>query len=204
MKHACGDSCSCKSPPLDPYLENIRVLWRAPTEYDAAKHGPPYLPKASNTKTASDEPPEMSALLVLLAYLQTASLVHQTHHWSTKGGLFYGDHLLFERLYTESQDFIDQVAERAVGSGAEAKIVALDLLKQMMVNLQVLPSSDMVGLSLCVEQECLRLISTVLQRLEGESQLTPGISNLLEGLADKHESFVYLLNQRNGGYKYDR
>lgn len=226
--------------------ESKRVVWHTPTEYNALRHGPPYLPrtpyepvKLSSIQKAevrafvknASEPGSLlaqedagSPLVTLLAVLQAAALVHQTHHWGTRGHAFYADHLLFERIYNESLEFIDQVAERAVGLGlnrpnGQPDISALDQLETMIlvikgtVNLTTHPE-DMVNVSLGMELRCLSSIDVTLQAMQkhvttfGRDKTEPshGTVNLLEGIADKHETFVYLLQQRGTPvkYSYDR
>ena len=36
---------------------------------------------------------------IFLDLLRALSLLHHTHHWQTMGSQFYGDHLLYQRLY---------------------------------------------------------------------------------------------------------
>ncbi len=150
----------------------------------------------------------------ILATLQAAALVHQTNHWSVRGNTFYGDHLLFQRLYSESQEFVDQIAERAIGSGEVAWIDAVALSQATTAMMKFFASSpsfselevsDRVSVSLAAEFFVLGELKHTIERYESEGRLTPGISNLLEGVADKHESFVYLLKQSSqNGYNYDR
>lgn len=212
-----------------------RVIWHTPTEYDALKHGPPYLPgvtyepvKLSSTERAEvrtfvkkaaevaihpegllagDVPP----LELLLACLQALAMLHQSHHWSTRGASFYADHLLFERLYNESLESIDQVAERAVGLQQPPSISAYHQVQHIHAYLQAFgfatTAGEMVGVSLSAETAGLAVLNNVMDSLESQGQLSHGVSNLLEGVADKHESFVYLLRQRAQAvfaYAYDR
>jgi len=64
----------------------------------------------------------------------------------------------------------------------------------------------MVQSSLTGEMLCLEHIEKFLNNLKETDRLTSGLSNLLEGMADKHETFVYLLRQRSQepGYSYNR
>jgi DNA-binding ferritin-like protein len=217
-----------KTAENDAIQEGIRVVWHSPTEYDALTHGPPYLPSRKYEPvvlTATERQSvrafakqasvaAVSSYPALLGLLQAASLIHQTHHWSCRGLSFYSDHLLFERIYNESQEGIDQLAERAVGQGMPLAISAntqATMLQQIVTRLgdDPLDVTQMVQKSLSIETMCLKAISSVLEMLEGSGQLTPGTSNLLEGLSDTHETFVYLLKQRAqtvtaGSYTYRR
>lgn len=211
--------------------ESIQVVWHDPTSYQPLRHGPPYLPEGSYdaVKLSSDDRKEIrrkaktaSALIApeipgfqasplpsLLAALQAASLLHQMHHWMCKGPTFFADHGLFERLYNESLEGIDQLAEKAVGKGVVLTVG--DQVNNMAVYEGIFckDSPDMVARSLKAEYVCLEMIHLCLGDLDAQKRLTPGLSNLLEGLADKHEAFVYLLQQREAApqvtpYDYDR
>lgn len=213
--------------------ETSRVLWHTPTEYDALRHGPPYLPgmpykpivlsssERSSVKAFAKHAKiviaEGSTLGALLGALQGAALLHQSHHWSTRGRDFFADHLLFERLYNESLEFIDQVAERLIGLGGpviQANVQAGLVLSFVQRCGLARTPDEMVSTSLRGELAILTLVDQVLTTFERSNTLTHGTSNLLEGVADKHESFVYLLQQRGNPetlpapsaaiYSYDR
>ena len=63
--------------------------------------------------------PQLSVILVNLRFL---ALVHQTNHWVAKGDAFYGDHLLFSRLYDTVNGEVDSIAEKAVGVGTDRSV----------------------------------------------------------------------------------
>jgi DNA-binding ferritin-like protein len=193
------------------------VIWHTPTEYNPYRDGPPYLPMRPFDRTAADAAPAIhpgppSPLHLVLAGLQALAALHQTHHWSTRGTAYYADHLMFERLYNDSLEFIDQVAERAVGIGDPAAIFALHQIKHQYQLLEVFgiatTPDEMVEVSLKAETSFLEMLDQTIANMEVEGSMTHGISNLLEGVADGHEVFVYLLRQRaqtgGGSYSYDR
>ena len=205
--------------------DSIHALWVDPLAFEPSENGAPYLPE-SRAKTASMEGGVLVSLLatmpagagveelgVLVGILRAAALVHQSHHWQTCGTAQYGDHLLFERFYNESVGFIDQVAERAVGAGGDGLVCPklqadmIPVLVRHWCRSPVPPSPDeMVRQSLEVERCVLDCLETARTRLEEKNCLSSGTDNLLQGVADKHEEFVYLLQQRNGGreaYSYD-
>jgi DNA-binding ferritin-like protein len=128
-------------------------------------------------------------------------MVHQTHHWQTNGGHYYADHLLFERLYNESQAFIDQVAERAVGT-YDPSVVDVNTQVELMeffVGWMCQGSLDadvMVDMSLKTESLVLTAVDLTIEKLTARGELSNGTDNLLQGIADLHEGFVYLLKQR--------
>lgn len=152
----------------------------------------------------------MSALLTCL---RSASLIHQTHHWQTRGLAFYGDHQLFMRLYEDSQAFIDSVAEKTVGLGnpslvdpvIQAKHLAYCVSKCYEDAKAEEGPNGMVQISLQKEYYILEAVKVVLHELGEAGILSDGTENLLQGIADKHEEFVYLLKQRlDASYSYAR
>lgn len=195
---------------------DIHAIWEEPLAYDF-RNGPPYLPE--NVRTANDgmvlsklmgafdgEP--MAELGALVALLRAAAMVHQSHHWQTRGANFYGDHLLFMRIYDESVPFVDQVAERSVGAGSRDLVCPITQASLINDLIQTWcwtakdnepAASDMVLVSLGVERCVLNCLKEARQSLESSGQLSDGTDNLLQGVADKHEEFVYLLQQRQGG-----
>jgi len=211
---------------LTAMSDSKHAIWVDPLTYDLSSNGPPYLPEVG-LRTASagdlsilgglvaafDEP--MAELGAVVSLLRAASIVHQSHHWQTRGGNFYGDHLLFDRLYTDSLGFIDQVAERAVGSGSRNLVcpktqlrLASGLVQLWCSHSEEPTSFDMVTVSLAVEQCVVACLKDARGSLESKGQLTDGTDNLLQGVSDKHEEFLYLLQQRQGGrtasYSYRR
>lgn len=140
----------------------------------------------------------------LLAATRAVAMIHQAHHWQTRGPLYYGDHLLFERLYNGTQEDIDGLAERAVGAADDPRLVGalqqIDATHRMMASIRIgelLSPQGMVVKSLQAERSYLEAIKAAYQHLQQSGRMTHGISNLLEGVADKHEGFVYLLQQRS-------
>ena len=52
---------------------------------------------------------------VYIASYKALALIHQHNHWTTKGSSFYGDHLLFEKLYNKALEDLDLAAEKFMG-----------------------------------------------------------------------------------------
>jgi DNA-binding ferritin-like protein len=206
--------------------DSIHALWVDPLVFEPAENGAPYLPEKQPLKIAREagavlrsvvvqmpkgvEYPELGALV---AILRAAAIVHQSHHWQTRGDSSYGDHLMFDRLYNESVGFIDQIAERAVGLGGEALVDPrlqarlLPGLASFFCMYSASPSPlEMVKSSLEVEGCVIDCLARARTGLSDRGLLSSGTDNLIQGVADKHEEFVYLLQQRHGGktaYSYD-
>ena len=221
-----------KDPYTGLHAESIYALWHDPSTYDHMTMGPPYLPDMnvrlarstqdsirSYVKKVSNESPtsqiflhlvgeyqgiHLSELGVLVSVLRAGSIVHQTNHWQTRGSTFYGDHLLFQRLYEESTELVDGVAERAVGAGNRSLVHPIlqtsqvgYLVKFFCGNLCRDPTADQHALmSFMTEVHTLSFLGMIYSALESSKSLTNGIDNLLQDASDKHEGFVYLLRQR--------
>ena len=143
---------------------------------------------------------ELSVILVLLRHL---ALLHQTHHWQAKGDPFYGDHLLFERLYGGVSGEIDQIAEKAVGlSGPESvemqlQVSQLQRLLQGVGTSSTIPqSSELAQRPLAAEMNFIKSVEILMTMMQETGQMTKGLDNLLAGILDTHEGHVYLLKQR--------
>ena len=149
---------------------------------------------------------KMSELAALVAYLRALATVHQTHHWQTRGGDYYGDHLMFERLYGAASDEIDGVAEKAVGTGQHLlmqPVIQTEHLSMVLKSLYQGAPVDpdpcsYVALSLRAEMFFMVFLQLVYARLKGNGTLSLGVDNMLQGIADKHEESLYLLQQRSG------
>lgn len=144
--------------------------------------------------------PQLSVILVHLKYL---AALHQNHHWTAVGDPYYGDHLLFERIYGDLAAEIDSVAEKAIGLGCTAN-VDLHLLHSQLLKLVVgqgsatmIPqSTDLAKKSLMAEMNFLAVMKHLCDSLKECGLMTHGLDNLLAGIEDLHEGHVYLLKQR--------
>ncbi len=150
----------------------------------------------------------MSELAALLAFLRAESWVHTAHHWQTRGCNYYGDHLLFQRIYEETDDLIDPLAEKTIGTSGSHLFVQpciqglhmMAALKMLYAGAPVNPGADEYPwLSLRAVMLFLLFEKLVYESLEKQGKLSHGIDNLLQGFADKHEEFAYLLKQRVKG-----
>ena len=139
-----------------------------------------------------------SRLLNLLAMLRAVQIVHHTAHWQTQGSTFYGDHLLFERLYSALGDEFDTLAEKIVAMHGPAAVDAVDQMQRIatVVKRATESEKDLSKRSLLLEEGLQTVLEAVRDYLRKENELSIGLDNFLQGLADSHETAVYLLKQR--------
>jgi len=144
--------------------------------------------------------PQISVAIVHLKYLYA---LHQNHHWTAMGDPFYGDHLLFQRLYEATVNEIDGLAEKAIGLGCTAN-VDLQLQHSQLLKLitglgsaSTIPrESDLARKSLSAELNFLSTMKQICESIREYGMMTHGLDNMLAGIEDRHEGHVYLLKQR--------
>jgi DNA-binding ferritin-like protein len=138
---------------------------------------------------------EIKLLKTIMAYLEMSYLFYQSAHWQTKGSDFYGDHLLFQRLYEGIRDEIDTVGEKMVGVyGPEhvdvhRRLSNLSILSDFL-DLQYI-QKEYVNTGLVMEKKLLDLLQEA-----DKSTFSAGVKDLLAGIANTHEGHMYLLQQR--------
>lgn len=145
-----------------------------------------------------------SELSVLLSWSKALSNTHQTNHWIASGDPYYGDHLLFERLYGNSSKDIDKLAEKAVGLSSAALVDLVKIEKNTyriltLINAErpgIPDANDLAQKSLEFEESFLDAIKLALSSLQMNGNTSPGVQNLLEQMYDDHEGSTYLLKQR--------
>jgi DNA-binding ferritin-like protein len=132
-----------------------------------------------------------------IASLRGLAIIYQQCHWTTKGSSFYGDHLLFERLYNNTLKDLDMAAEKFIGTlGDECLEYDLqnELLGKFLVKYSNLDGSP-VEMSLTAEKDFLKFSVEVYNILEEEGKMTQGIDDMILGISNSREESVYLLQQ---------
>ena len=132
-----------------------------------------------------------------LATLRALYLVHQHNHWTTKGSNYYGNHLLFQRIYETAQKSADAAAEKFIGILGEDSVdysMQNQLINQIVSKYKSLSNSPL-KLSLQAEKDFLELSKESYNCFEEEEKLTLGLDDMIMSLASNHEENVYLLQQ---------
>jgi DNA-binding ferritin-like protein len=92
-----------------------------------------------------------------VATLRSIYFIEQHCHWASKGNDFYGNHLLFERLYKTAQENADLAAEKFIGIlGPEALNYAMqtDFMNRLL-NKYENYCDDLLELALTIEKDFL-------------------------------------------------
>jgi DNA-binding ferritin-like protein len=132
-----------------------------------------------------------------IASLKAMALIHQNSHWISKGDDFYGNHLLFERLYDSALENLDLAAEKFIGVYGEE---CLDYkLQNVLLNKVMLKYNNLAGdpleMSLAIEKDFLKLNQDAYSALDKDNKLSLGLDDMLASIASKREESIYLLNQ---------
>lgn len=132
-----------------------------------------------------------------IATLKAMALIHQHNHWTTQGSDFYGDHLLFERLYNSTLENVDLAAEKFMGLFGDSVLdydLQTNFLNKVLLkykNLEGKPES----MSLAVEKDFLKFSKDAYDCFEKEGKLSLGLDDMIMSIASEREESVYLLQQ---------
>jgi DNA-binding ferritin-like protein len=130
-----------------------------------------------------------------VALLRCVGLVHQNSHWLTKGKNFYGNHLLFERIYNSALKDMDGAAEKLIGLFSD-EVLDLDMQAEMIgKTLKEFAKENPVETSLAIEKEFLEFSQKFYDTLKKEDKLSLGLDDFLMATASSREEAVYLLQQ---------
>lgn len=132
-----------------------------------------------------------------VVYLRVLSIVHQNNHWTDSGNNFYAHHLLFDRIYKETAEFLDEAAEKAVGIfGSEALTLARQskLMSELLNKYSCEPDGTLQS-SLAAEKDFCALAKRVYDKLKESGTLSLGLDDLIMNHCNGSEGHQYLLQQ---------
>lgn len=132
-----------------------------------------------------------------IASLKGLAIIHQNNHWITKGITFYGNHLLFERLYKSAIKNLDEAAEKLLGLFGDECLnyeFQNDLLSRVLSKYNNLEGSP-VEMSLAAEKDFIKLSSDAYKCFEDEDKLTLGLDDMIMSVSNTREESIYLLKQ---------
>ena len=144
---------------------------------------------------------------LLLLYISFAKAnqmwFHAAHHLS-KGKSFAGDHdLLYGKIYETLTEDLDMLIEKAVSFG-DSEIFACPIVISQMTA-KVLKSfcspsnrTDMEIAEIAYDslEKLLQNLETLHSKLKNSNNLSLGFEDLLAGIANQYESYIYMLKQR--------
>lgn len=140
----------------------------------------------------------INALLGVWASLRAQHQLFWTFHWRAKGKNYYGDHLLYQRLYEARVEEIDRMGEVVMALGGPA---AVDPVRSWVAVKEIIDTTVEAS-NLNDVQRSIGLVRDALSRIEmtnavlGDSPYSLAVNNVLSGIADKQLEALYLLQQR--------
>jgi len=161
-----------------------------------------YAEMSSNSLKSNKQLPDVE-LRKYLALMKALQNYYQHAHWISKGESYYGDHLLFERLYGDLGKQIDSLAEKMVGLGGDSFVCVKTVMAMTAKILSHVPDMDenMLGYELAetglkLEMSFLNCTEGLYNKMKEDGSITLGFDDLLMSLYNEHEGNVYLLKQR--------
>jgi len=147
-------------------------------------------------KELSQKGAAVEMLQWLLACLRSQYWSYQESHWQVRGQSFYGDHLLFQRLYGSVQDQVDTLAEKMVALYGEKAVDGLDLGAKFEVFIRRWGDADCLHKrGLLSETDFQALCKWVYDKLTAMGEMSLGMDDFLMATANEHETNQYLLKQ---------
>lgn len=146
----------------------------------------------------------MEMLQTTLAVMRALRWYYQTCHWVAKGDPYYGDHLLFERLYDQLGENIDKLAEKMVAYFGPDSVFPTDAMELSYDHLAEWIEREpecMYRRGLLAEEDFQDLLETVYEEIDDKGLMTLGLDDFIMALANDHEGHVYLLQQRTQNHK---
>lgn len=146
--------------------------------------------------------PELSVYLV---HLRCVRDVAHHAHWLAKSPSFVADHELLNEIYTTTCSHFDSVGERCLLTDGNPGNIDLGLqMKQtykliqentLSLNLTDINSNVMEQV-LSVERCFIFASDYLVKKMRDMGSLSRGTDNLLAGIEDSHEQFIYKLQRR--------
>lgn len=138
----------------------------------------------------------INLLQEVLAVLQAQYLNYYNAHWVSKGNNYYGNHLLFQRLYESQREQFDTLAEKMVayfGEDAVDNEIIVNKISDY-VN-QWSASKNLVDRSIMSEEYLQDLLQKTYDALKESGELSLGLDDYIMATANEHETNLYLLGQ---------
>lgn len=132
-----------------------------------------------------------------ISTLKAIYIIHQQNHWLAKGNSFYGDHLLFQRIYESAQEDVDGAAEKLISIVGDECLdfkLQADLLNKVL-NKYANLCNDPYSCSLAIEKDFVKFSKVAYDCFEQEGKMTLGLDDFLMATASNRETSIYLLSR---------
>jgi len=138
-----------------------------------------------------------SSMIGLLGLLRAQDWIYRHAHWQVGSDGFYGDHLMFQRLYENTTLEIDGLAEKTAGYlGAQV----LEPVLLLRVAMDWVSRWEQIECpfrrALQAEEDFQKAAQTVYDSLKTSGVMPLGLDDFIQALANSHDSHTYLLQQK--------
>lgn len=135
------------------------------------------------------------------SHLLSMYLLYWDGHWKSAGDSQYGDHQLFDRLYSDVVKYLDEIAEKTHGYYGNNGFLLPQLMGLATQKLTELFSTgeDHLHMGMALEDQLQALLKGAHEELTKLGVLPLGLDDWLMGLASDFEAHSYLLQQRCAG-----
>lgn len=147
--------------------------------------------KLAQKESESDAP---KLLCSYLAMQRTMYIVFQHSHWKCKSPAFYGNHLLFERIYKDVRKLVDATAEKIIGVFGNNALRHESQI-EIIAGLYKYHTDDHIQNSIDISKDFLKLAEDVYNRIKEMGDMTLGMDDLIMSQCNEVEEYLYLLNQ---------
>ena len=138
-----------------------------------------------------------SYLCDTICTMRAAYLTYRNAHWQVQGPEFYGNHQMFERLYDESKDSIDTLAEQIVGTyGPDGIREDAEIISERVTAFAQprAPVANALLAAMTIQQK----LASAYSQMQQEGVLTPGWDDVLQSIAAVNDKHIYMLRQTQG------
>lgn len=132
----------------------------------------------------------------LLALIRAQYLMYQECHWTTSGPEYYGNHLLFQRLYESVQDEADGFAEKMIGLCAKGSVDPSAVMRKTLYwHERWMSKEDLHERGWASELDFQKVIHDLYEVLDKNDLKTMGLDDMMMAMSSNHETHQYLLRQ---------
>lgn len=141
-------------------------------------------------------------VLGALNALRAAYQVYRNAHWQVRGDDYYGNHLLFQRLYEETEAQVDLLAEQIVGTWGSQALGEDGMADEVQWWVEEMSKAGSpLANSLEAAKASRHALAEAYAAMEATGQMTLGWDDLLMSLSREKDQHVYLLQQASAKAK---
>ncbi len=147
-------------------------------------------------KSTSAKTNTIDSLKELLGLLRAQYWNYQSSHWQSKGNNFYGNHLLFQRLYESVPEQIDTLAEKLVGYFDEKAVDSVDSITKAQNWIKKWSKTDdIVKRAIESEKDFQKFLKQSYDQIKTNDDMHLGLDDFLMSISSDHDTNMYLLQQ---------